>query len=282
MPSMGACASVPPARTWCPVIRGVPRRSGWLRCASLSQPVKSSRSLRPFVGSSLVALVPLFHCGVGGTSLSSLLSWRWLVSARSLLRVVGWVVLLSSILLLLLRGGLSGLLRSLAAASPSTPVVSAVLYQPAVSGSVIGSPSLSASFVDRVLSAYHSPAVGLGAALYADSVQFHLDDAYALAFFLHESAFGTTGVARYTHSLGNIICSGYATCYEGFRAYPSWQVGAWDWFRLIRYEYLPRGLTTVQTIVPVYAPSSDGNDPSAYIKAVLSAVATWRAGRLWV
>ncbi len=205
------------------------------------------------------------------------------MSARSLLRVVGWVALLSSILLLLLRGGLSGLLRSLAASpDTSTPVVSAVLYQPAVSGSVIGSPSLSASFIDRVLSAYQSPAVGLGAALYADSVQFHLDDAYALAFFLHESSFGTTGVARYTRSLGNLICSGYATCYDGFRSYPSWQVGAWDWFRLIRYEYLPRGLTTVQTIVPVYAPASDGNTPSAYIAAVLHAVATWRAGRLWV
>jgi hypothetical protein len=150
------------------------------------------------------------------------------------------------------------------------------------SSSVIGSPSLSAAFVDKVLATYHSPAVGLGRALYADSEQFQIDDAYALAFFLHESSFGTTGVARYTRSLGNIRCSGYPTCYEGFRSYPSWQLGAWDWFRLIKYVYLPRGLTTVQTIVPVYAPASDHNDVPAYISAVLQAVSTWRAGRVWV
>ena len=150
------------------------------------------------------------------------------------------------------------------------------------SSSVIGGPSLSVSFIDRVLARYGSPAVGLGRALVADSEQFHIDDAYALAFFLHESSFGTTGVARMTRSLGNIICSGYPTCVQGFRLYPSWQVGAWDWFRLIKYEYLPRGLTTVQTIVPVYAPASDHNDVPAYIEAVLRAVGTWRAGRLWV
>ena len=83
--------------------------------------------------------------------------------------------------------------------------------------SVIGGPSLSASFIDRVLAMYGSPAVGLGAALVADSQRFHIDDVFALAFFLHESSFGTTGVARFTRSLGNIICSGYPTCFQGFR-----------------------------------------------------------------
>jgi hypothetical protein len=148
--------------------------------------------------------------------------------------------------------------------------------------SVVGGPSLSAAFIDRVLARYGSPAVGLGRALVADSQHFRIDDAYALAFFLHESTFGTSGVARVTHSLGNIICSGYATCFQGFRWYASWQVGAWDWFRLIKYEYLPRGLTTVQAIVPVYAPASAGNNPAAYIAAVVQAVATWHTGRIWV
>ena len=150
------------------------------------------------------------------------------------------------------------------------------------SSSVIGGPSLSASFVDRVLTTYGSPAVGLGRALVADSLRFHIDDVYALASFLHESTFGTTGVARFTRSLGNIICSGYPTCYQRFRLYASWQVGAWDWFRLLATEYLPRGLTTVQTIVPVYAPASDGNNPASYIAAVLQAVSTWHAGRVRV
>ena len=148
--------------------------------------------------------------------------------------------------------------------------------------SVIGGPSLAAVFIDRVLTAYGSPAVGLGRALVADSQQFHIDDVYALAFFLHESSFGTAGVARFTRSLGNIICSGYATCFQGFRSYASWQVGAWDWFRLLASEYLPRGLSTVQAIVPVYAPASDGNNPASYIAAVLQAAAVWHTGRVWV
>ena len=54
------------------------------------------------------------------------------------------------------------------------------------SSSVIGGPSLPALFIDRVLATYGSPAVGLGRALVADSLHFHIDDVFALAFFLHE------------------------------------------------------------------------------------------------
>ena len=157
-----------------------------------------------------------------------------------------------------------------------------VVVFPSSSPSVIGGPSLSAAFIDRVLATYGSPAVGLGASLVADSQRFHIDDVFALAFFLHESSLGTTGVARFTRTLGNNISTGNPTGLQGFRWYPSWQVGAWDWFRLIKDEYLPRGLTTVQAIVPVYAPASDHNDVSGYIAAVVRAVATWRAGHVWV
>lgn len=200
---------------------------------------------------------------------------------RSTLRGLGYLAL--GLLLLL---GAAMLIapsqRVVIGGSPFTSYSVTMVPYTSSSSSVIGSPSLSAAFIEKVFSTYDSPAVGLGRALYADSEQFHIDDVFALAFFLHESSFGTTGVARFTRSLGNIRCSGYPTCYEGYRSYPSWQVGAWDWFRLIKEEYLPRGLTTVQSIVPVYAPASDHNDVSAYIQAVLEAVSTWRAGRVWV
>ncbi|MGB8345015.1 MAG: hypothetical protein WCD86_09030, partial [Ktedonobacteraceae bacterium] len=62
----------------------------------------------------------------------------------------------------------------------------------------------------------------------------------------------------------------------------SWAAGCLDWFRLLAAEYLLRGLVTVQAIVPVYAPSSDGNNVGGYIAAVLTAVRTWRAGRVEV
>lgn len=145
---------------------------------------------------------------------------------------------------------------------------------------VTGPPSLSASFVDAVLSASHSPAVGVGRAVYADSQQFGIDDAYALAFFLHESNMGRAGVAAVTHSWGNIICAGYRTCYGRFRSYASWQEGALDWFRLLAREYVARGLVTVPQIVAVYAPRSDSNDEAAYVRAVVSAVSAWRAGHV--
>lgn len=150
---------------------------------------------------------------------------------------------------------------------------------------VTGTPSLSASFVNRVLARAQSPAADTGQSLYDLSVQYRLDDAFALAFFQHESGFGTTGMARVTRSLGNIRCSSGYQCINGYRAYQSWQEGFADWYHLIEDGYVQGHITiplvghvctTVSQIVPVYAPSSDGNDVPAYIAAVEQAVAGWR------
>ena len=196
-----------------------------------------------------------------------------------------WVVLL--LLTLILVGLFWSLVRSAYAGRVLDEVSSAVGLSvaapaPVGSSSVVGHPSLSASFINRVLAVYHSPAVGLGQAMVGDSLDFHIDDVYALAFFWHESQFGRLGVATVTRSLGNIICTpDYPSCIGRFRSYASWQAGCLDWFRLIASVYVPRGLTTVEQIVPVYAPASE-NNVSAYITAVLAAVKTWRSGRLEV
>ncbi len=150
------------------------------------------------------------------------------------------------------------------------------------SSSILGRPSLSVAFINRVLSAYHSPAAGLGSVLYQDSLTYGIDDAYPLAFFLHESSMGNSGVATVTHSLGNIRCTPGWSCSSGYRSYATWAAGFLDWFHLMAYEYLPRHLSTVPSIIPVYAPSADHNDEHAYIAAVLSAVLSWRAGRVVV
>ncbi len=147
--------------------------------------------------------------------------------------------------------------------------------------SVEGKPTLSAALVDKVLAAAGSQAAGTGQALYDLSVKYGIDDAYALAFFEHESTFGTGGVARATLSLGNIRCSDGYQCIEGYRAYSSWVEGYADWYRLIRNLYISQWhLSTVEQIVPKYAPSSDGNNVAGYIAAVEKAVSTWRAGTL--
>ncbi len=148
---------------------------------------------------------------------------------------------------------------------------------------VVGKPSISAEFINRVLALYDSPATGKGQALYDDGVKYGIDPVYALAFFMHESRFGTTGVATVTHSLGNIrATTGYAQ-YDGYRMYRTWEEGFADWYRLIAKLYVAQlGLSTVDQIVPVYAPGSDNNNVAAYIASVKQAVDTWRSGSVEV
>ena len=148
---------------------------------------------------------------------------------------------------------------------------------------VVGKPSISVEFINRVLALYDSPATGKGQALYDDGVKYGIDPVYALAFFMHESRFGTTGVATVTHSLGNIrATTGYAQ-YEGYRMYRTWEEGFADWYRLIAKLYVAQlGLSTVDQIVPVYAPGSDNNNVAAYIASVKQAVDTWRSGSVEV
>lgn len=149
--------------------------------------------------------------------------------------------------------------------------------------SVVGKPSINAEFINRVLVLYNSPAAGKGQALYDDGVKYGIDPVYALAFFMHESRFGTTGVATFTHSLGNIRATTGYVQYEGYRMYRTWEEGFTDWYRLIAKQYVAQwGLSTVDQIVPVYAPSSDNNDVAAYIAAVKQAVDTWRSGSVEV
>ncbi len=174
---------------------------------------------------------------------------------------------------------LFSLVQVVMAVSASLPHASPV--SAAASGdSVVGGPSLSAAFVNKVLVAAGSPALGTGQALYDLSVQYRIDDAYALATFEHESTYGKYGVASVNHSLGNIICAGYATCNGRFRWYATWQEGYADFYRLIASQYVARGLTTIDRIIPVYAPAGDGNDTAAYIGALRSAIRAYRAGLL--
>ena len=164
-------------------------------------------------------------------------------------------------------------------------LVFAYVYQFAESQryTVLGKPSISAQFINRVLAWYDSPAAGKGQALYDDGVKYGIDPVYALAFFMHESRFGTTGVATVTHSLGNIRATAGHARYHGYRMYRTWEEGFEDWYRLIAKLYVAQwGLSTVDQIVPVYAPGSDNNDVAVYIAAVKQAVDAWRSGLVQV
>jgi Mannosyl-glycoprotein endo-beta-N-acetylglucosaminidase len=148
--------------------------------------------------------------------------------------------------------------------------------------SVVAKPSISPTKIDAVLRQYNSPALGIGQVMYDLGLKYGIDPAFALAFFVHESSAGTKGVAVETKSIGNIRCTAGYECYRtqgngAFRKYASWEVGTEDWFKLIKDLYIGKwGLTTVEQILPVYAPVGDKNNPSAYAQHVTKLVASWK------
>lgn len=145
--------------------------------------------------------------------------------------------------------------------------------------SVVDAPSIRVDFINQVLEQYDSPAQGKGQSLYDYGVKYHIDPAYALAFFMHESSFGTKGVAKKTLSLGNIRAKEGEPEYQGYRKYHSWDEGFEAWYRLIANTYVQKWkLDTVDKIIPVYAPAEDNNDEQAYIFSVKRAVVKWHQG----
>jgi Mannosyl-glycoprotein endo-beta-N-acetylglucosaminidase len=146
---------------------------------------------------------------------------------------------------------------------------------------VVGKPTMNAQFINDVLDYYNSPASGKGLALYNYGVKYGIDPAYAMAFFLEESNFGTKGVAVTTHALGNIRARAGEPQYKGYRSYHTWEQGFEDWYRLIATKYVQEWrLTTVDRIVPVYAPAEDNNDQEQYIRTVKIAIERWRNGHI--
>ncbi len=147
--------------------------------------------------------------------------------------------------------------------------------------SVLGKPTIDAAFINRVLASYNSPAAGKGQALYDMGIKYGIDPAFALAFFMHESSFGTQGEARVSLSLGNLRCIPNYKCQDGYAWFASWEDGFQAWYELIRNLYVSQwGRTTVDQIIPKYAPAADNNDEAAYIASLKHAIATWHAGLL--
>jgi hypothetical protein len=145
--------------------------------------------------------------------------------------------------------------------------------------SVVDKPTMSAQSINNVLQYYNSPASGKGQELYDDGVKVGINPAYALAFFLEESDFGTKGVATVTHALGNIRANAGEEQYKGYRLYKTWEEGFADWYKLIAEKYVGEWhLSTLEQIIPIYAPSSDNNDVNQYIRTIKIAIERWRNG----
>lgn len=147
--------------------------------------------------------------------------------------------------------------------------------------SVLGKPTIAVDFINQVLASYHSPATGKGQQLYDLGVKYGIDPAFALAFFMHESTFGTAGEARVSLSLGNLRCIPNFKCQDGYAWFNTWEDGFEAWYRLIRNLYVAQwGLVTVDQIIPRYAPNSDNNNEASYISSLKHYLDTWHAGML--
>jgi hypothetical protein len=196
---------------------------------------------------------------------------------RSKARVITAIIILTLVGFLLLL--IPGIYLFTWLISRSTAPVNKPFVPPPSKYSVVGKPSIEVDFINQVLDQYDSPAHGKGQVLYDYGIKYHIDPAYALAFFMHESTFGTKGIAQKTLSLGNIRATKGHPAYHGFRKYSSWEEGFEDWYRLIANTYVQKWrLYTVDQIIPVYAPAADNNNEAAYIRAVKNAINTWHNG----
>jgi hypothetical protein len=164
---------------------------------------------------------------------------------------------------------------------PTVPIQHSTSY------SVVGKPTITAPFIYQVLGYYHSPAQGDAQALYDLGGKYNIDPAFALAFFGHESTFGTSGEATASLSLGNLRCIGpgyedlHPSCRDNYAWFSSWRDGFEAFYRLIAGSlYVGAGLVTPDQIVPRWAPPSDGNDDSAYINALKKSVDREHAGQV--
>ncbi len=152
---------------------------------------------------------------------------------------------------------------------------------------VVAPPRIGEITFTQVLECAASPAAPDAHALYQVCVQTGLDPAIALAFFAHESSYGTRGLTK-THQLknwGNVRRPYGATRAivldipgrGPFAKYPSWVLGLEDWCDRLKYRYgEQQGLTTVRQVTPVYAPATDNNDPGAYADTVIALVSRWQ------
>jgi hypothetical protein len=89
--------------------------------------------------------------------------------------------------------------------------------------------------------------------------------------FQQESSFGKAGAGARNMNPGNIKAGSH-----GFRHYGSWEEGFKGMFDLLSgHGYAGGGRQTVGSIISKWAPPSDGNNTSGYIRDVSNHVIAW-------
>ena len=164
-----------------------------------------------------------------------------------------------------------------AIAASTAPAWAAVPAEPTQTP-ITGSPSISPATVQRIVA-------GTPLAPYADTIfqagqQSQIDPAFALAIWTNEGSLDTAGASVANNNPGNLICAAAAhppatSCSGRWATYPDLGAAVTDWYRYINARYAQQGLTTVETILRVYAPAFE-NDTEGYIGRVNQIMAQWR------
>lgn len=150
----------------------------------------------------------------------------------------------------------------------------AVAANPA--GQLLHAPSVSVRAIWQALQAAGSPLADEGprraGRTYAEYIWdagrvSGVDPAIFMGMFNVESRYGQSGVARYTHSPGNMRATGGQENVEGYASYPDWFAGIDATYLLLR-SYAVHGAPTVDTAIPIWAPAYDHNDPTAYVAII--------------
>jgi hypothetical protein len=123
----------------------------------------------------------------------------------------------------------------------------------------------------------------IGTRIYTLCDWLDIDPAFWLALWMHEQgadSLGGSEVGQATRNPLNLKAYGRwpAANLKGSRwnTYESWQLGAMHSVMHLKELYGGRGLLDVETIIPVFAPEGDGNNPLAYIAAVRRDMAAMR------
>jgi hypothetical protein len=140
------------------------------------------------------------------------------------------------------------------------------------------SPSISPATVERIVAG--TPLAPYAATIYQVGQQRQIDPAFALAIWTFESSLDTAGASVGNNNPGNLICAAaqppVTGCAGRWAVYPDLAAAVTDWYRYIDVRYVQRGLTTVETILPVYAPEFE-NDTQGYIARVNRLIQQWQS-----
>lgn len=150
---------------------------------------------------------------------------------------------------------------------------------------LLSAPTISLPAFTQVLHASGSPIAGEAKGVYDAFVAKGINPAIGLAIAQHESSFGKAGIAvGRDNPFGDRYYAGAATFGAtnagGWAKFPSYTAAAqYEAALLAGPKYAgSTNANTARSFAQVYAPSSDGNNPSSYGSKIVAAVTAWGGG----